>query len=36
MLLIPILQTMPAGAAPENWALTFRLKPAPADMTLLR
>jgi hypothetical protein len=34
MLLIPILQTMPAGAAPENWALTFRLKPAPADMTL--
>jgi hypothetical protein len=34
MLLIPILQTMPAGAAPENWALTFHLKPAPADMTL--
>jgi hypothetical protein len=35
MLLIPILQTMPPGAAPENWALTFRLKPAPADMTLV-
>ena len=33
-LLIPILQTMPAGAAPENWELTFQLKPAPADMTL--
>lgn len=34
MLLIPVLQTMPAGAAPENWALSFHLKPAPADMTL--
>jgi hypothetical protein len=34
ILLIPILQTMPAGAAPENWAMTFHLKPAPADMTL--
>ncbi len=34
MLLIPVLQTMPAGAAPENWALTFRLKPAPANMTM--
>ncbi len=34
MLLIPILQTMPAGAAPENWAIAFHLKPAPADMTL--
>lgn len=34
MLLIPILQTMPPGAAPENWALAFHLKPAPADMTL--
>lgn len=33
-LLIPILQTMPAGAAPENWELIFRLRPAPADMTL--
>ncbi len=33
-LIIPILETMPAGAAPENWELTFRLVPAPADMTL--
>ncbi len=33
-LMIPILQTMPAGVAPENWALTFHLKPAPADMTM--
>jgi hypothetical protein len=32
-LVIPILETMPAGAAPENWELTFRLKPAPPDMT---
>ncbi|MGH2619612.1 MAG: DUF4179 domain-containing protein, partial [Anaerolineales bacterium] len=32
-LLIPILETMPAGAAPENWELTFRLKPAPPGMT---
>jgi len=32
-LLIPILQNMPAGAAPENWDLTFHLKPAPADIT---
>jgi hypothetical protein len=32
-LLIPILQTMPAGAAPENWNLTFHVKPAPADET---
>jgi hypothetical protein len=30
---IPILETMPAGAAPENWEITFRLKPAPPDMT---
>ncbi|MHB8779034.1 MAG: eIF2A-related protein [Anaerolineales bacterium] len=29
---IPILQTMPAGAAPENWEITFHLKPAPPDM----
>ena len=32
-LFIPILQTMPAGAAPENWEITFQLKPAPPDMT---
>ena len=32
-LIIPILQTMPAGAAPENWEITFHLKPAPPDMT---
>jgi len=32
-LIIPILQTMPPGAAPENWEITFQLKPAPPDMT---
>ena len=32
-LVIPILETMPAGAAPENWELDFRLVPAPPDMT---
>jgi hypothetical protein len=31
-LIIPVLQNMPAGVAPENWELTFRLMPAPADM----
>ncbi|MGB9521476.1 MAG: TolB family protein, partial [Anaerolineales bacterium] len=34
-LLIPILQTMPAGAAPENWQIAFRLKPAPPDFTMV-
>lgn len=34
-LLIPILQTMPAGAAPENWQISFRLKPAPANLTVM-
>ena len=34
MLLIPVIQTMPAGAAPENWTFIFQLKPAPADMIL--
>lgn len=32
-LMIPVLQNMPIGAAPENWEITFQLKPAPADMT---
>lgn len=32
-LLIPVLRNMPVGAAPENWSLTFQLKPAPADIT---
>ncbi len=32
-LFIPILETMPSGAAPENWEITFHLKPAPPDMT---
>jgi hypothetical protein len=32
-LVIPVLQNMPVGAAPENWEITFHLKPAPADMT---
>lgn len=31
-LLIPVLRNMPVGAAPENWSLTFQLKPAPADI----
>jgi len=33
-LVIPVLQNMPAGAAPENWTITFRLKPTPPEMTL--
>lgn len=32
-LVIPVLQNMPIGAAPENWEITFRLKPAPPEMT---
>ncbi len=32
-LVIPVLQNMPGGAAPENWEITFRLKPAPPEMT---
>jgi hypothetical protein len=32
-LVIPVLQNMPTGAAPENWEITFHLKPAPPDMT---
>ncbi len=32
-LVIPVLQNMPAGAAPENWEITFELKPAPPEMT---
>lgn len=32
-LIIPILQNMPVGAAPENWAITFHLKPVPPDMS---
>ncbi len=31
-LVIPILQNMPAGVAPEDWEITFHLKPAPPDM----
>ncbi len=31
-LIIPVLQNMPAGAAVENWEITFQLKPAPADI----
>ena len=34
-LLIPVLQNMPVGAAAENWSLTFRLKPAPPNMTFV-
>ncbi|MDL1944324.1 hypothetical protein FBQ99_18470 [Chloroflexi bacterium CFX2] len=32
-LIIPVLQNMPVGAAPENWEIAFRLKPAPSEMT---
>ncbi len=32
-LVIPVLQNMPLGAAPENWEITFHLKPAPPEMT---
>ncbi len=32
-LVIPVLQNIPIGAAPENWEITFQLKPAPVDMT---
>ena len=32
-LVIPILQTMPPGAAPENWEVTFQVKSAPPEMT---
>ena len=31
-LMIPVLQNMPPGAAPENWSLTFQLKPATGDI----
>ena len=34
-LVIPVLLNMPVGAAPENWSLTFHLKPAPPNMTLV-
>ena len=34
-LVIPVLMNMPVGAAPENWELPFRLKPAPPDMTFV-
>ena len=32
-LVIPVLQNMPRGAAPENWEVPFQLKPAPPGMT---
>ncbi len=32
-LVIPVLKNMPVGAAPENWEIPFRLKPAPPEMT---
>lgn len=32
-LIIPVLQNMPEGAAPENWQITFQLEPAPADIS---
>ena len=34
-LVIPALQNMPAGTAPENWEIIFRLQPAPPDMTVV-
>ncbi|HEX8993194.1 MAG TPA: hypothetical protein VF784_16045, partial [Anaerolineales bacterium] len=33
VLIIPVLQNMPAGAAPENWEIPFRLKAAQPEMT---
>ncbi len=32
-LALPVLQNMPVGAAPENWEIAFRLKPAPPELT---
>ncbi len=32
-LIIPVLRTMPVGAAPENWEVGFALAPAPPNMT---
>lgn len=34
-LMISRLQDMPSGAAPEDWRLALRFKPAPADMEML-
>lgn len=34
-LVIPRLQTMPAGAAPEDWQLSLRLKPDPEGLAVL-
>lgn len=34
-LIIPILQNMPAGVAPENWEIPFHIQPAPPDMTFV-
>ena len=34
-LVIPRLQTMPAGVAPENWEIEVKLEPAPADFDAL-
>lgn len=35
MFLIPILDGMPKGAAPEDWILELELVPAPPDLTLM-
>ena len=34
-LVIQRLMDMPAGAAPEDWQLPFRFKPAPADLKVM-
>ncbi len=34
-LVVPCIMDMPPGKAPEDWSLPFRLKPAPADLTVV-
>ncbi len=34
-LIIPILQSMPAGVAPENWEIQLQFVPAPDDLFLM-
>ncbi len=34
-LVLPGLENMPSGTAPENWKISFHLKPAPPDMTVV-
>ena len=34
-LVVPVLQSMPAGAAPENWEIPLHFVPAPEDMLMM-